>query len=436
MSKAILKSPKKTTSTFARARRYRMSKAWMIWFSTFLFVIFQFFLQLTSGEILSGVMNSFALSAFGGSLLISGYYYIYCLLQTPSGMLLDRFGPRLTLSFGALIVCVGCCLFAGSHLVAVAAIGRILMGTGSACAFVGCLNVATKWFPLRRFAMMVALVETAGMLGTTLGGFGMAHFIQSAGWRHCMLFCAVIAGLIGLLLLTFVRNSPRKKILTVPVTNQALLHGVMRIVKKKIAWLNGIYTGLMFSVVTTFSALWAVPFIQLVHHVNLIQATLCVSMLYIGVAIGTLIMGWLDTHTDYRRVLMIICSFVVAILLSIIIYDRYLSMGKTAILIFLSGISMSSYMLSFAISSDIADKNNRASSIGFTNMLCVISAPILQPLIGYVIKILDGRNNVYQSVSNNILHFQLGLSLLIIAMLISGIVAFFLPCKSYKQSVL
>ena len=129
------------------ARTYRTRLAWSVWFVTTAFVLLQFFLQLSSGEIIAGLMKSFSLTAFGGGVLASSYYYIYVLLQTPAGMLIDRYGARGILSISALNVCIGSLLFAASKIVVIALLGRILMGIGAAFAFVGCLNLIATWFP-------------------------------------------------------------------------------------------------------------------------------------------------------------------------------------------------------------------------------------------------------------------------------------------------
>ena len=78
--------------------------AWLIWGVSAAFVLFQFFLQLSSGEMVGGLMKSFGLTALGGGVLASAYYYIYVALQTPAGMLMDRYGPRLLLSLGAVVI--------------------------------------------------------------------------------------------------------------------------------------------------------------------------------------------------------------------------------------------------------------------------------------------------------------------------------------------
>src|SRR3984957_11174190 len=89
--------------------------AWIVWGTSAVFLLFQFFLQLSSADIVGGLMESFSLTALGASVLASTYYYIYVTLQAPAGILIDRFGPRRLLTLGALVCALGCWLFASSQ---------------------------------------------------------------------------------------------------------------------------------------------------------------------------------------------------------------------------------------------------------------------------------------------------------------------------------
>lgn len=401
------------------ARKKRMRLAWSVWFVAAVFVLFQFFLQLSSGEVISALMKTFALSAFGGGVLVSSYYYIYVLLQTPVGILLDRYGPRGALSWGALLVCLGGLIFATAKTVLFALLGRILMGAGSAFAFVGCLNVISIWFPVRRFAFMAAIVETAGMFGAIIGNFWLANCIEKIGWRRCMLIASVFAAILSFFLVLIVRNAPRKKKL--PAKNgvrPSIRIGFKKLLRNPIIWLNGIYSGLMFSIVTVFIALWAIPFFEWSHHLDLVKATIVTSALYVGVAVGGPIIGWLDSRTRFRKQMMVFNAFFASACLFIVIFDTQLSLPLIAVFLFLTGMCASSYVLTFAIANEIASPENSAMCIGFTNMLCVAFSPVLQPLVGFLITYLDGKTHYY---------FQWAMSVVPFFIVIAAVIGFFLP---------
>lgn len=403
-----------------RARKKRMRLAWSVWLVAATFVLFQFFLQLSSGEIIAGLMHSFALTAFGGGLLASSYYYVYVLLQTPVGLLLDRYGPRATLSLGAIGVSFGCFIFASAKTIAIALVGRIMMGAGSAFAFVGCLSVISIWFPAKRFAFMAAVVETAGMLGAIFGNFGLAHALQWVGWRACMMSASLFAGVLSIFLVAIVRNTPsKKKLPSINAVSHSLLKSMKKIMSNPIVWLNGIYSGFMFGIVTIFVALWAIPFFEATRHMSLVTATVIASALYLGVAVGGPVIGVLDGRTQIRRKLMIANALLAAICLGLVIFVSSLPVYGVALLLFITGICASSYVLTFAIANEIATPANRAMCIGFTNMLCVIFAPIMQPFVGFLITHLKG-------VSHG---FEWALSIIPISLLFGVVIAFFLPGK-------
>lgn len=184
--------------------------AWIVWGISACFALIQFAIQLSSADIISGVMRSFGLSAFGGSLLISSYYYIYVLLQIPAGMLIDRFGTRRILTIGAVICIFSCYLFATATSVWVAFIGRVLLGGGFAFAFVGSLSLIARWFPVKKFALMVSIVEMIGMFGGAFGGIALAALIQHVGWRSSIIGFGMGASILAVLLWFVVRDAPKR----------------------------------------------------------------------------------------------------------------------------------------------------------------------------------------------------------------------------------
>lgn len=412
-----------------RARRIRVTLAWSVWFVAVVFVLFQFFLQLSSGQIIAGVMDTFALTAFGGAVVTSSYYYIYTALQVPAGILMDRFGPRVVLSVGAFVVCVGSFLFALSKSIALALLGRILMGGGAAFAFVGCLSLVAIWFPVRRFAVMAAIVETVGMLGVIFGTLWLANFIRTTGWQASMVMAGGVAFLLSIFLWFVIRNTPRRKKFPIRLVGMPMRSGFMRLVRSPVIWLNGIYSGLMFSIVTVFAALWSVPFLEIAHHIGLFEASVVSSMLYAGIAVGAPIIGWLDGKTSWRRNMMMLNAIISAVLLLMVIFWIRLPIGVVSVLFFVMGAFASSYMLTFAIANEVATPSNRATSMGLTNMLCVIFAPILQPLVGFLISHFDATPAIHHAVARSLIHFQLALVVVPVLLLASSVIAYFLPKK-------
>jgi MFS family permease len=405
--------------------------AWLVWLLSALFVLFQFFLQLTSGVIVAGLMKSFSLSALGGGVLASSYYYIYVLLQAPGGFFVDAYGARKILSAGAVVCALGCVVFATASHLGMAIIGRLTMGIGASIAFVGSMNLVTRWFPMERFGLMVALAEVSGMAGGLLGGVYLSHLVQEQGWRVAMEGSAVVSLVLAILLCVIIRDAPDKK--AISSTKQSigsLWDDLQQLIKQPIVWLNGAYSGAVFGVITIFVALWGIPFFQKLHHLSLSQATLVCDIVFIGVSVGAPLIGWLDARLNSRKALLSVCAFLAAGLLSITIMDASLSIVHVAILMFFLGVVSSAYVLNFVIASEIASYRMQSTSVGITNMISVGAAPIVQPLIGLVLYLLSDHIAQTGFESYTVAHFQLALSMVPILLVVAGVVALWLPNRS------
>jgi MFS family permease len=388
----------------------RRFMAWLVWGISALFVLLQFALQLSSGEMLTGLMHSFSVDALGAGLLASTYYYVYVLLQSPAGMVVDRFGPRRVLSIGAFICGAGTLLFGASHSVAVAAIARMMMGGGAAFAFVGSLYLIGKWFPIRKFALMVGIAEAIGMVGSLLGGVYMADFVQHLGWRNAMFSAAAMAGVLVILLYTIVRDTPYKAVAPKSIRPKgAFRQDFVRLMRNKKAWYSGFYSCMMFSVITVFVSLWGIPYFQLAHHMTLMSATVVSNIVVIGVAIGSPLVGWLDGRVDRRRLLSIMALLTTGFL-CVAIYIPTLSTPVLVAVMLAIGVSCSAYVIPFAIAHELATPSTRSTYMGFTNMMSVGSAPIFQPVVGLLMSLTATGFMHHGHVGYTVADYQVGLS--------------------------
>lgn len=397
------------------------SLAWIVWTVSAIFLLFQFFLQLSSADIVGGLMQSFSLTALGASVLASTYYYVYVTLQAPAGILIDRFGPRRLLTVGALVCALGCWIFSSSLQLPWAVIGRLLMGAGAAFAFVGSLSLIARWFPINRFAVMVAVAETVGMFGALFGGTLLAHLVTHFGWQQSIQGAAVLAGVISVLLWMVVRDSPPNSV-PVPLPESHFWRDIKILVNNKAAWINGAYSGLMFAVQTVFIALWGVQFMQVAHHLSLTMAAFICNLVFIGVSIGGPVLAWVDSRFAWRRQITMGGAFAAMILISVVLYLPQLPLWVVAVLMFLLGFGGSAYVLTFVIANEIAPGHMRSTSVGFVNMLSVGSAPLLQPVAGLLLALSS-----HHSINYTVHDYQVALSILPLGLLISIFLARHLP---------
>lgn len=417
-----------------RPRKNPGAQGIIIWLTGLLFVLFQFFVQLSTGQMLNGLMNDFHLSAMGAGFLASAYYYVYVTLQTPAGVLMDRHGPRLLLSVGAAILSVGCLVFAISKWVIVAFIARMIMGFGAAFAFVGVMYLADKWFPKERFSLLAGLTEMFGMIGTIVGVLWLASVVEYLGWRTCMMLASAFVGILAILIALIVRDMPaNRRPLKAKRAKRRILPGLRVLMRMRLAWINGIYCGLMFTILTVFAALWAIPFLQVAHGYSLVAATSYTSLIFIGVGVSSPLIGMLDNYLHHRRLLMMMCGVISCALVTMVIIWTSMPGWVLAIVMFLVGCACSSYILTFSVANEIAALRIRSASIGFVNTLCVGTAPLFQPLIGAVLLALARHDHAFDITHYTAQEYQVALMIIPVCLAIAAWLGLYIPPSRYRK---
>lgn len=364
----------------------------LIWSLAALFYAYELFLRISPNVMATDLIRDFGATATSIGFLASLYYYPYAFLQIPVGMILDKMGVRYTLTAAAAIVSLGCLLFAGTHELSVAGVGRVLMGLGSAFAFVGCLKLSANWFPSRYFGLVVGLTNTVGIAIGALGGFEpLGLLVDHVGWRNTFFIAMVLGiGLTFLLLITL-RDKPNYMENYLQCANKEesppLWESLLSILTSKQSWLIALYGGLMVVPIIAFGELWSGTFISGVHHIDKNAAAGLSSLLFVGIAVGGPLHGLVSGWLGRRRPVMLVGVLGALISFSLIIYGPFHSQMALGILLFIMGFFTVSMLLCFAINSEIHSSAITGIVIGFTNMVVVmLGSFIFQPLIG---KILD-----------------------------------------------
>ena len=123
----------------------------------------------------------------------------YALVQVPSGILADRYGPRRILSS----VVTAWSLFTALTAVAQGFISlllcRFLFGAGEAGAFPGCARAVYSWIPMSERGFVQGLMFSGARFGAAFTLPAVAWMVSRLGWRPSF----VVLGVIGVLWAAF-----------------------------------------------------------------------------------------------------------------------------------------------------------------------------------------------------------------------------------------
>jgi MFS transporter, OFA family, oxalate/formate antiporter len=122
--------------------------------------------------------------------------------------LVDRFGPRLLISIGALLAGASWILSASvANLWALYLTYGVLGGFGTGIIYVGIIGLMVRWFPDRR-GLATGLAAAGYGFGAFFTSFPIDGMIKSSGYAHTLVVWGVIQGVIGILAAQGLRVPP------------------------------------------------------------------------------------------------------------------------------------------------------------------------------------------------------------------------------------
>lgn len=361
-----------------------MLVGWLICGLGAIFYSYEYFLRISPSVMETSLREHFNLSATGFGLLSAYYHYAYVPMQLPVGVLMDRFGPRRLLTLACLICVMGTFMFADTFLFAVAAAGRFMVGLGSAFAFVGVLKLATIWLPENKLAMVAGLATALGTIGAMIGDNLLGYMVTLVGWQKTVNFTAVFG--VGLIFVLWfgIRDHKRQQEEQGGTINsfRKSMVDLGIIIRNKQIWINGAYGCLVYLPTTVFAELWGIPYLRHAQGLTLSAASLCNSVLFLGFTIGAPLMGYISDKIKRRKLPMMFGATGAAIVMMLILYVPGLSSTHLSILMFLLGLLYSVQSIVFAVGREVSPNEAAGTAIAMTNMIVMLGAMLLQPLVG------------------------------------------------------
>jgi len=370
--------------------RKQSIQAWFIWTVSAVFFFYKYVLEVSPSVMTQDLMRAFHIGGSDLGHLASSYFYAYTLMQAPVGLLLDRYGPRRITTLAIILCGTGACFFASSDHLWTALLSRFMIGLGASFSAVNIFKLSANWFPSDKFAFMVGLSMTLGMLGAVGGEEPLAAFIHFFTWRPALYYLGIFGILLSGAFFLIVRDSP-KKIQKVEEKSD-FWTSLKEIANNPQNWMISVYSGLLFAPIAIFGGLWGVPFLQEAHGLSKEISARIASLIFIGFAIGAPFFGWLSDRIGKRKPLMLYGTIASFIIVSLIVYYPHLPLSLNYLSTFLLGISLSTFLISFTVIREYNSPLVTGTAIGIMNTFNALFVAIANPLIGKLLDLgWDGR---------------------------------------------
>lgn len=386
-----------------------------------LYLVYKYVLQIYPSIITEQLMREYGLSAAGLGYLAGTFYYAYMFTQLVVGVLIDKYGTRYLSSMALFSCSLGILIFAKSDTLLVAALSRGMMGFGVAFATVAYMKLAAGWFPPRQYAFVGGLLATAAMAGAVFGQAPLSAVVDIMGWRDCLFLIGLIGMGLTFAFFGIVRDAPASIHHTGIVENYKIeIKDVVQVIKSKQNWLLTFYSGLAFSPIAVFGGLWGNPFLEQAYHLTKTQTASLVSIVFIGLGIGSPVIGMISDRLGHRRDVMLISTLISCAAVTLVLYCHPMPIWLLVCALFLFGFALGAFMLVFTIGKELNPPFLTATVISMINASDAFISGLTEPAIG---KILDmtwdgGMVNGMRVFSMH--HYHMALSVLPIYLLLAA----------------
>jgi OFA family oxalate/formate antiporter-like MFS transporter len=152
------------------------------------------------------------------------------------GWFVDRFGPRLIVAAGGLLVAAAWVINSLANSLPLLYLGAALGGIGVGCVYGTCVGNALKWFPDRRG--LAAGITAAGFgVGSAFTIIPIQNIIRSSGYEAAFLWFGLGQGLIILALAPLLRTAPHDLPVATTLIQTRHSHSPAETLRSPVFWL-------------------------------------------------------------------------------------------------------------------------------------------------------------------------------------------------------
>lgn len=367
------------------------AKAWVVCMSAALF----FFFGYMNVNIFNA-LNPYLFTAFKLTSetqlghLSAMYFYANVIFLFPAGIILDYVSTR-KLILSMMVLCVLCtALFSMTQDLWQAELLRFITGIGGAFFLLSNIQLASRWFSPRKMALVIGIIVTLAMLGGTVAQTPFTKMAEHYGWRTTMMADAVLGFVLLVIMAIFVKDYPSEAALETAKKEQAaetrlgFWPSLISSLGNTQNWFAGIYASMinlpLFFLGATFGSMY---FVQ-VYGFSRDRASEVVSMIFIGMIVGSPVMGWISDHFRLRKLPMVIGAILSLIVVLVIMYLPGLTFQSLLVLLFVYGFISGSQIIAYPLIAESNCKLLTGTSEGIASVL-IMSGGLLIPVFPWLL---------------------------------------------------
>jgi sugar phosphate permease len=356
--------------------------------------VLSFFHRIAPNAIAGELRAAFHASGAELGALAAAYFWLYTPMQVPTGVLVDRLGPRRIVALGGVAAGAGAILFGRAQTLAGASAGRALVGLGVSVTFVALLKLVTSWFRESQFSTLSGVVLAIGNLGAIASATPLAWAVGLTSWRNVFVLVGVSSLAGAALTWLLVRDRPEDA----GLPSMRALEGRddhapapggpwagLRVVLRNPATWPGFFVNLGFAgAYLSFAGLWAGPYLTGVHGQTAARASAHTTVMLVAFAASSVGVGWLSDRLRRRRAPALALGTVHVLCWVPLLLAGPLPASVTLPLFAVLGASAPAFTLSWASVKEVNPPALSGTAMAVVNTGVFLGPIAYQPLVGWV----------------------------------------------------
>ncbi|MFC9551644.1 nitrate/nitrite transporter [Rhodococcus sp. NPDC056960] len=279
-----------------------MSRVWLVWGVGVVAYIVAVLHRTSFGVSGLAASERFSISPSVLSSFVVLQIVVYAGMQIPAGVLLDRYGSRVMIAAGALIMASAQTVLALTESLPLAVAARVFVGIGDAMTFISVLRLVPQWFAPRRVPLVSQLTGIFGQIGQILSALPLMLLLNGPGWSFAYGTAASLGLLSFVLAVSVIRNAPPGLEVVAAPAGLREVGTQIRAVWRRHGTRLGFFThmGTQFSM-TTFALLWGVPYLRSAQGLSAAEAGSLLTLSVISAIVAGPVIGILSGRFPMRR---------------------------------------------------------------------------------------------------------------------------------------
>lgn len=351
------------------------------WFSVALFYCYQYILRVSPSVMVIELRHDFLMTAEQFASMGALYLYAYSLLQIPLGILIDRIGVRKIVLFSVALCIAGAITMANANQLIWVQLSRILIGAGSACAFMSALKIAADYLPAGKRGLLMGATLTLGTAGALTAGKPLVRLLESIGWRQTITWTAFL----GVVLFVFVFIILRLPKRSHDVVQTHIFSNIIQIIRNRPVMIYAFLAIGLYTPLSILADLWGTIFLIQKYGLTRADAAQTSMMMYLGLAIGSLMLPWISEKWSVLNTSIRVCGLGILFLFTFILFGPPVGIVAVTALLIMLGIFCGAEMMCFAGAAAYTTQSNSGMTLGVVNTLNMLGGALLQQAIGFLL---------------------------------------------------